>query len=364
MTHFSICSGQKCPIWTINYRNPLTLPDVGFPQMLPCIHLCEPPLLVSDDIWYFCAPACVLLVSTVFWASGHLVYSSWEARCAGLYPAMGEVTARTWVQPSEAFCQATPSTSPLLPCVFPVALEERDCTICPAPCAGVRWAWGVYTHVANTDQCRDRSKWISSPFFPPETQQFISFMAVNSKRWSNQLHMIPSGGASFLLFLPPPPLLFPGKTATPKVVLRPLVSEEPTLINVLIKLQAPHLPFYSSLRFCKSHFPDSFARLTMDPADRKTGGRLKVERKEAGRRDYFLLDGVATAEALNSSSGSQPSAAFAISQVFVRGIEAAATRWGPLRSITSSCSVPVSCQRICVRSQWASTRHLILIRSN
>lgn len=48
-------------------------------------------------------------------------------------------------------------------------------------------------------------------------------------------------------------------------------------------------PEILGLRLCRVHFPDFFASLFTGPANRKTWGQLEVERKEAGRRDFFFL---------------------------------------------------------------------------
>ena len=173
-------------------------------------------------------------------------------------------------------------------------------------------AWAMWHHLGSLCSCgqdltnaREENADRLYSFSPPETEQLIGFLEDSSRRWSDLLHVILSGGqsADTLLFplsfvLPYPVLLYPScfpriecckNIAAHKILLRALVSQEPVLINAPPDLSAPRLPFYSPPR---SWSRDSagcisqtfFASLFTGSARRKTGGQFELKKQRQEER--------------------------------------------------------------------------------
>lgn len=178
-------------------------------------YTCVKPLSLSkmlSDSSY--APPGALLTSTGFWASGHLAYPSLcEAKWVWFCPATW--CDFSWVQSSDAFRPAC--TIHLCPSALSFPCCPWGIRLCKTLSALMhrQYAmWGVYTqslyHWPMWGLVRVDTFY---SFFPPQTQQFVSFLVDDSRRWNNKLHMIPSNGHldSMLLFtvpfFPTPPLL-------------------------------------------------------------------------------------------------------------------------------------------------------------
>lgn len=131
-------------------------------------YTCVKPLSLSKMISNTSyTPLCALLISTGFWASGHLAYPSLcEAKWVWLCPATCDVISLE-CNPVMPFVLPVPSTSALLPWVFPVVLEELDSAKPSLPsCSGNMQCGEFIPRVYATDQCRDWCEWIhSTPFF-------------------------------------------------------------------------------------------------------------------------------------------------------------------------------------------------------